>query len=175
MQAHLAVLTDAIAREKITGTTTGGAPDGVRPADTTTLPATTQLPVPPTAPSDTTRPPTVPALDTGPSKYIKLANGVTLCFSKQSIPDPPSISFAKDIPHLMRVWDDSYPEWSPAEAILHIGGEPIALKYWHDLYCYGKSGQWRGTKKSWAHWRVRVCSVFLPWQDAYCLTCLGHR
>ncbi|KAH9022117.1 hypothetical protein EDB85DRAFT_1871532, partial [Lactarius pseudohatsudake] len=88
-----------------------------------------------------------------PVEYLKLANGV-LSFSKQSIPDPPLILFAKDIPRLIRMWDDGSPEWSPSEAVLRVQGVPIVLKHWPVLYHYGKSGQWAGTKKNWAHWRV---------------------
>lgn len=100
----------------------------------------------------------------GSASYLKLGNGKLLSFSKQSIPDPPSISFSKDIPQLMRMWDDCSAEWSPSEAVLHIQGEPIALMYWKDLYCYGKSGQWKGTKKNWAHWEVSA-SPYLPFWD----------
>lgn len=92
---------------------------------------------------------------------LKLGNGTVLRFSKQSVPDPPSISFAKDIPRLTRMWDDSSAEWNPVEAVLHIQGQPIALKYWQDVYRYGKAGQWAGTKKNWANWRVSFYPHFL--------------
>jgi hypothetical protein len=39
----------------------------------------------------------------GPQCQVKLGNGTILCFSKQSVPDPPWIKFASDIPHLMRI------------------------------------------------------------------------
>ncbi|KAH9011179.1 hypothetical protein EDB83DRAFT_2580439, partial [Lactarius deliciosus] len=96
-----------------------------------------------------------------PVEYLKLANGAVLSFSKQSVPDPPSISFAKDIPRLIRMWDDGSPEWSPSEAVLRVQGVPIALKHWPVLYRYGKSGQWAGTKKNWAHWR----DIATSWQE----------
>lgn len=99
---------------------------------------------------------------------IKLGNGRELYFSKQTIPDPPAVSFARDLPLLMRIWDDKLPGWSPSEAVLRIEGEPIALKYWPDLYRYGKSRQWGGVKKSWAHWRVSVAPS-LTWHITYCL------
>ncbi|KAH9026893.1 hypothetical protein EDB84DRAFT_1272925, partial [Lactarius hengduanensis] len=93
-----------------------------------------------------------------PLEYLQLGNGGSLCFSRQSVPDPPSISFAKDLPRLVRTWDDSSPEWCPSEAVLRIHGEPIALKHWPAVYCYGKSGQWAGTKKNWANWRYIATS-----------------
>jgi hypothetical protein len=102
----------------------------------------------------------------GPQRQLRLGNGTTVCFSKQSIPDPPSILFSRDIPLLMRMWDDSSAEWDPVQAVLHIQGHPIALKHWHDVYCYGKAGHWAGTKKVWANWRVSlllssICDMML--------------
>jgi hypothetical protein len=91
---------------------------------------------------------------------VKLRNGTILCFSKQSVPDPPWIKFASDIPHLMRIWDDSSAEWNPVEAVLHIQGQPVALKHWQNVYHYGKAGQWAGTKKNWANWQVSFCLCF---------------
>ncbi|KAH9030283.1 hypothetical protein EDB84DRAFT_1439144 [Lactarius hengduanensis] len=87
----------------------------------------------------------------GPLEYLQLGNGRPLCFSRQSVPDPPAISFAKDLPQLVRTWDDSSPAWCPSEAVLRIQGELIALKHWPAVYRYGKSGQWVGTKKNWAN------------------------
>ena len=116
----------------------------------------------------------------GPLNCLNLANGKSLTFSKSSVPDPPSISFAKDLHRLIRIWDDSAPEWTPSEALVHLEGEPIAVKYWRDLYRYGKPRQWMGTKKHWTNWRVSrtFCSV-PPLPSATCLThcrgCSGHR
>ncbi|KAF8270746.1 hypothetical protein EI94DRAFT_1885588 [Lactarius quietus] len=93
------------------------------------------------------RPPPFTASNSGPFKCLNLANGKSLSYSKQSIPDPPSISFSKDLHLMMHIWDDNAPEWTPSEAVLHLQGEPIALKHWRDLYRYGKLGQWKGTKK----------------------------
>ncbi|KAN0127741.1 hypothetical protein V8E53_014461 [Lactarius tabidus] len=101
----------------------------------------------------------IPALATstpGPPLHIELANGRKLRFSKQSIPNPPLFSFVKDIPLLVRMWDDGSSKWNPLEAVLHIQGEPIALKYWQLLYRY--SGQWTGIKKNWGNWQEIVTS-----------------
>ncbi|KAI9446966.1 hypothetical protein BJY52DRAFT_1127783 [Lactarius psammicola] len=134
----------------VVNATTNGPP----PLATTELQAAT----PHERPTLTTQ---VAASPSGPQEYLKLGNGTMLCFSKQSIPDPPSVSFAKDLPQLMRTWDDSLPEWSPLEAVLRVQGEPIALKHWPVLYRYGKPGQWAGTKKTWAHWR----DIATSWQE----------
>ncbi|KAH9020930.1 hypothetical protein EDB85DRAFT_2001884 [Lactarius pseudohatsudake] len=129
-------------------------------ATTTTDPTTTDGPSPPT--SSHQRPPTLAvSVLRGPLDYLKLGNGRSLCFEKQSVPDPPLVSFAKDLPRLVRAWDDSSPEWTPSEAVLRIQGEPIALKHWPTVYRYGKSGQWAGTKKNWAHWR----DIATSWQE----------
>jgi hypothetical protein len=102
---------------------------------------------------------------------LKLGDGMMLFFSKASIPDPPAVSFAKNIPRLVRLWDDVSTDWDPSDAVLRIQGRPIALKYWPELYRYGKTGQWAGTKKNWAHWRVsdpthlriaQVADIVLP-------------
>ncbi|KAN0133341.1 hypothetical protein V8E53_008781 [Lactarius tabidus] len=101
----------------------------------------------------------IPALATstpGPPLHIELANGRKLRFLKQSIPNPPPFSFVKDIPLLVRMWDDGSSKWNPLEAVLHIQGEPIALKYWQLLYRY--SGQWTGIKKNWGNWQEIVTS-----------------
>ncbi|KAH8981836.1 hypothetical protein EDB86DRAFT_2834703 [Lactarius hatsudake] len=97
----------------------------------------------------------------GPLDYLKLGNSRSLCFEKQSVPDLPLVSFARDLPRLMRTWDDSSPKWTPSEAVLRIQGEPIALKHWPTVYRYGKSGQWACTKKNWAHWR----DIATSWQE----------
>ena len=70
------------------------------------------------------------------------------------IPDPPLISYAKDVAKLNRVWDDTSPFWSPMEVPFQIQEVPVALMYWKDLYAYGKTGHWKGTKSKWADWKV---------------------
>ncbi|KAH9019271.1 hypothetical protein EDB85DRAFT_2009238 [Lactarius pseudohatsudake] len=95
-------------------------------ASASSSPASASLPAltatPPQATASHERPSTLAASDPGPLpvEYLKLANGAVLSFSKQSVPDPPSISFAKDIPRLISMWDDGSPEWSPSEAVLRV-------------------------------------------------------
>ncbi|KAF8258446.1 hypothetical protein EI94DRAFT_1754671 [Lactarius quietus] len=96
-----------------------------------------------------------------PSEVTTLGNGRMICFEKQSVPDPPRISFAKDIPQLAKMWDDSSVDWDPAQAVLHIQGEPIALKHWKFVYRYGKAGQWAGAKKLWYQWQ----DIATSWQE----------
>ncbi|KAH8978475.1 hypothetical protein EDB86DRAFT_3108625 [Lactarius hatsudake] len=80
----------------------------------------------------------------GQLEYLKLGNGRSLCFSRQS--------------------DDGSPKWSPLEAVLSIQGEPIALKHWPTVYHYGKSGQWASTKKNWANWRQELTEDGFWWK-----------
>ncbi|KAH9043623.1 hypothetical protein EDB85DRAFT_1911398 [Lactarius pseudohatsudake] len=171
VQAQLAALMAAIAGVAPSPAIVVGAPapapahrgPGTTDSATTTTDTaatTTDGPSPPT--SSHQQPPTldVSALR-GPLDYLKLGNGRSLCFEKQSVPNPPLVSFAKDLPRLVRTWDDSSPEWTPSEAVLRIQGEPIALKHWPTVYRYGKSSQWAGTKKNWAHWR----DIATSWQE----------
>ncbi|KAJ3859140.1 hypothetical protein EV359DRAFT_9544, partial [Lentinula novae-zelandiae] len=49
--------------------------------------------------------------------------------------NPPSITFASNIPRLDHVWDDERPSWDPEDCsknLLSINGTPIALRYWQD-------------------------------------------
>ncbi|KAG2739599.1 hypothetical protein P692DRAFT_201729417 [Suillus brevipes Sb2] len=50
------------------------------------------------------------------------------------------------------MWDDLSPHWG-GESVLTIGGHPIPLMYWPDVYRYGKTCQWQGTKSRWTEWR----------------------
>jgi len=170
IQAQLATLTAAIAARN------GGNGAGVASSAPTTAvaavmdgPATAHgrsgdfdsTDVPECLPPTFTATSPTPAPGSGPLKCLTLGNGMELTFSKQEIPDPPSISFARDLPWLMRMWDDESPEWAPSEAVLRIHGEPIALKYWQEVYRYGKSGQWAGMKKNWTHWE----DIAMSWQE----------
>jgi len=131
----------------------------------TTNATTTGAAASPATPSEVTssheQPPTVATSLPGPLESLRLGNGRTLCFSKQSVPDPPGISFAKEIPRLVKMWDDSSVDWDPAQAVLHIQGEPIALKHWKSVYRYGKAGQWAGAKKLWYQWQ----DIATSWQE----------
>ena len=85
---------------------------------------------------------------------VRVSNETVLRVSRSIIPDPPLISYAKDIGKLNRVWDNTSPFWSPKEAPFQIEGTPVALIYWKELYAYGKAGHWKATKSKWADWKV---------------------
>jgi len=86
-------------------------------------------------------------------KVLVLGNGTRLEFFNSDVPCPPSLSFAKNIPKLGRVWDDARPEFSPSECSLKIKGNAIALKHWPVVYSYSHDQRWRGTKGAWDTWK----------------------
>ncbi|KAJ3867260.1 hypothetical protein EV359DRAFT_78744 [Lentinula novae-zelandiae] len=70
--------------------------------------------------------------------------------------EPPSITFASNIPRLDRVWDDERPSWDPQDCgknLLSINGTPIALRYWRDVFSGKKSSVWATLKKLWSEWK----------------------
>ncbi|KAJ4491568.1 hypothetical protein C8J55DRAFT_557137 [Lentinula edodes] len=70
--------------------------------------------------------------------------------------EPPSITFASNIPRLDRVWDDERPSWDPEDCgknLLSINGTPIALRYWRDVFSGKKSSVWASLKKLWSEWK----------------------
>jgi hypothetical protein len=75
------------------------------------------------------------------------------------VPDPPALSFVRDLERLYRVWDDNYPQWDNSSP-LHIRGNSIALVYWPKVYRYQGTRQWTGIKQRWFEWKVRT--DFLP-------------
>jgi hypothetical protein len=103
---------------------------------------------------------TVTSSTPGAQGNLRLANGTVLSFLKHTVPDPPAVSFAADLPWLIQIWDDSSAEWNPLRSVLHIQGHPIAVKHWRDVYCYGKSRRWEGIKKTWTNWQVSFCPHF---------------
>lgn len=112
--------------------------------------------------SSLTSSPLVPALATaaGSLKVIVLANGTCVEFFPSQVPDPPLISFADDIPKLVRMWDDADPTYNSDECLLKIKGQGIPLRLWETAYKYGGDQRWRGTKDKWSKWKV--CSTAVP-------------
>lgn len=78
-----------------------------------------------------------------------------------AIPDPPNISYHKDIDKLSRIWDDTLPFWTPDETPFSIAvpfsavNEKIhvALIYWPQIYMKGRPQHWDHAKKSWSEWK----------------------
>ena len=89
-------------------------------------------------------------------RQLCLGNGTILSFTEEEVSDPPAISFADDIPRLVRMWDDTFEEWDPKDCVLHIQEQPIALVHWRDVYRYGKKKQWKGMLNKWTEWQVAV-------------------
>ena len=63
-----------------------------------------------------------------------------------SIPDPPALSYAHDLPKLVHDWDFAL---SP-----QINGIAIPLKYWARVYRGHRPDIWRLKKEMWSQWRV---------------------
>jgi hypothetical protein len=114
---------------------------------------TTRPLLPPTPP-----PPPPPAISfvaptTFSERTLILGNRHVVRFTVESIPDPPFVSFANNLPRLNSMWDDTTPHWCGMSPLV-IGGHPIAVVYWPDVYKYGKKDQWKGTKAKWFEWKV---------------------
>jgi hypothetical protein len=99
-----------------------------------------------------------PSSSTLTCRQLRLGNGTTLNYTKEEVGDPPAISFADDLHHLIQTWDDTSDDWDPSKCVLHIQGQPIAVIYWRDIYIYGKRGQWKGIQNRWTDWQV--CALF---------------
>ena len=91
--------------------------------------------------------------NSGGLRHLKLGDKTVVSFTVDSIPDPVAVSFVHNIPRLNSMWDDTSHHWGQ-ESVLTIKGHPIPIVYWPDIYRYGKTRQWKGTKSSWADWRV---------------------
>ncbi|KAJ7490773.1 hypothetical protein FB451DRAFT_1023540 [Mycena latifolia] len=84
--------------------------------------------------------------DEAPTRTLKMAGGKIITFCEPDIPDPPAISFAKDIEDLLQVWDDNSPHWNGTSP-LKINAVPVPLIYWPTVYKYWRATQWKGVKK----------------------------
>jgi hypothetical protein len=85
--------------------------------------------------------------------HITLGDGSVLNFTLDDVPDPIAVTFVQDICRLNAMWDDDSSHWG-GESVLTIRERPIPIKYWPEVYRYGKAGQWAGTKSRWTDWRV---------------------
>jgi hypothetical protein len=88
-----------------------------------------------------------------PDRLLNLGDGEVLRITSDSIPDPPAISFANDIPLLNSMWDFRSAEWSGTFPLV-VDGHPIPVSHWPELYKYGKKDQWKGMKARWFEWKV---------------------
>ncbi|KZT03853.1 uncharacterized protein LAESUDRAFT_659101 [Laetiporus sulphureus 93-53] len=83
---------------------------------------------------------------------IELGSGV-LHFDSKEIPDPPYISFAKDLDKLDRMWDDHSPSWDNSSPLI-LRETSIALIHWPKVYHYRQDKCWAGIKQHWSTWKV---------------------
>lgn len=96
-----------------------------------------------------------PAVNASEQRTLRLGDGTLLSFSQSDLPASPFVSFAKDIPRLGRMWDDTLPGWDMNDCVLHVKGHPIALKYWPHIFRWRSGTKWDKLKKPWHEWQVR--------------------
>lgn len=89
------------------------------------------------------------------TRTLHMASGKLITYRECDIPDPPAVSYAKAIEDLLHVWDDNSPKWTGTSP-LKINDVPIPLIYWPTVYKYWKGSQWKGVKKTWFDWKVRI-------------------
>jgi hypothetical protein len=117
-------------------------------------------PIPPTETSQQEAPAHISTPLSSGNMTVTLRTGKnTISFRSDDIPDPPVISFAKNIPQLDRMWDDASPQWSGTSPLV-IQGNHIPVKYWPDVYKYRRSPQWTGIKQRWHQYRVSYLILF---------------
>lgn len=129
------------------------SPTPVTPSPRTTLPPATASAIPPPTPTIDD--------DNDQLVQIQVAHDRTLTVMVSAIPDPPNISYHKDIDKLSRIWDDTLPFWTPDETPFSIAvpfsavNEKIhvALIYWPQIYMKGRPQHWDHAKKSWSEWK----------------------
>jgi hypothetical protein len=97
---------------------------------------------------------------------LRLAD-VTIEYTAADIPDPPALSFVRDLAWLDRLWDDGSPQWDNSSPLC-IRGQRIALIHWPAIYRYNGKKQWTGIKQRWFEWKVR----YFAWSSRSALTVL---
>ncbi|KAJ6545133.1 hypothetical protein B0H10DRAFT_2033346 [Mycena sp. CBHHK59/15] len=89
------------------------------------------------------------------TRTLAMAFSKYITFQESDIPDPPAVSYAKNIEGLLLVWDDRSASWSGSSPLI-INTVPIPLIYWPTVYKYWKGTQWEGVKKMWFDWKTLV-------------------
>ncbi|KAJ3930206.1 MAG: hypothetical protein NXY57DRAFT_1040177 [Lentinula lateritia] len=106
-----------------------------------------------TKPSDnSTKPPDNSTTSTDEYERVYVLTvglGRIVHYKECDLREPPSITFASNIPRLDHVWDDERPSWDPEDCgknLLSINGTPITLRG-------KKSSVWASLKKLWSEWK----------------------
>jgi hypothetical protein len=86
-------------------------------------------------------------------RTLILADGTCLIFSEADVPNPPTTTFADNIPRLNRMWDDTSNYWN-GESVLMIHGHPIPIVRWPDVYKRWRRGDWDTIKSNYVDWKV---------------------
>ena len=86
-------------------------------------------------------------------RRLILGDGTCLVFTEADVPDPPTTTFADNIPRLNRMWDDTSTYWN-RESVLVIHGHPIPIIHWPDVYKRWRRGDWDTIKSNYVDWKV---------------------
>jgi hypothetical protein len=76
-------------------------------------------------------------------------DGEDVTFDISSVADPPAISFAEDVPRLLREWY--------ASSYLTVAGHGIPIRHWDKFYMARggiKHGAWDSFRSTWHNWKV---------------------
>jgi len=98
-------------------------------------------------------------ISTSETRTLKLGNSTTLTFTPADVPFLPAPTFADDLAHLNRMWDDMLTNWD-GQSALHIKDVPITIVYWPFVYASSKvdgpwkSRQWNVLKSRHSEWKV---------------------
>ncbi|KAJ3870409.1 hypothetical protein F5051DRAFT_447776 [Lentinula edodes] len=87
---------------------------------------------------------------------LTIGHGQIIRYKYSDICEPRQISFATNIVHLDRIWDDESLNWDPidcARNLLQINGTAIALRYWQMVFSGKKNRVWSWLKKLWTEWK----------------------
>ncbi|KAJ3563884.1 hypothetical protein NP233_g8651 [Leucocoprinus birnbaumii] len=87
---------------------------------------------------------------------IYLSNSKPLTFHTSDVPLIPAVSFADDISHLSRMWDNTAPDWDGDDCIFCINTCAIALKHWPAVFKWAPGNRWAGIKKYWNEWQAHL-------------------
>jgi hypothetical protein len=96
-------------------------------------------------------------------------DGTDVTFDIATVPDPPAISFADDVPRLLREWYVS--------SHLTIAGRGIPVRHWDKFYMNRggvKHGAWASFRSTWHNWKVSGVFCWASTNVAQRMLCSVH-
>ncbi|KAK7043111.1 hypothetical protein VNI00_008465 [Paramarasmius palmivorus] len=90
--------------------------------------------------------------------WVGTPKETVLVFDQTQLPEPPSLTFCKDLDELGRLWCETNPGFCEDECVLKISGRGIAYQHWRNVFKHGSKTspdtRWEGLRKKWDVWRV---------------------